>query len=469
MNSSPTVLVARHLWQRIFSSRTIYLLGSIYIFLLILALYVSWRGFLADNYLKTKYHEASYNDFVNNPDKHPHRMAHYGHFAFRKPSALSLFDPGLNSFMGNSIFLEAHVQNSTNFSNASLSTGLLRFGEISISMILQLLIPLLIIFIGFDTVSGDRENGTLKILFVHGVDWKPLIAGNSLGLLAIILVFLIPVFLCFVLGAFMLPELQFNLDVTIRILLLVFIYLTYFYLWCFITVWFSTWFKTSRTSLVSLLGVWLLFAIIIPRSMQSLGTLIYEIPSKSEFTKRIEEDILKVGDSHNADDPHFKALKDSVLSVYNIDSVEQLPFDYMGFQIQEGEKISTTIFVNHYDSLLNLYEKQNSLSSLAGIINPCIAIKNLSMALSNTDYTSYAEFQKQAEEYRFSFVSRLNELHMKRTSDHEHWAEIAPFQYKPRKLSDIINKEYAFIISVVLWLLVIYISYAAFSKKMKEI
>jgi ABC-2 type transport system permease protein len=75
-------------------------------------------------------------------------MAHFGTFAFRLKHPLSIFDFGLESYMGNAVFLEAHKQNTVNFSEAGFSTGLLRFGELSMAIILQLILPLVIFFIG---------------------------------------------------------------------------------------------------------------------------------------------------------------------------------------------------------------------------------------------------------------------------------------------------------------------------------
>ena len=99
-------------------------------------------------------------------------MAHYGYFAFRPKHPLSFFDFGMESYTGVSVFLEAHKQNTVNFSEASLSTGILRFGEMSIAMLLQLLVPLLLLFLGFNSVSALKENGTLKIILCQGVRWQ---------------------------------------------------------------------------------------------------------------------------------------------------------------------------------------------------------------------------------------------------------------------------------------------------------
>ncbi|MEJ7644721.1 MAG: DUF3526 domain-containing protein [Chryseolinea sp.] len=479
MKSDLILLLARHFWNNAFSSKVIYVLMFVVCAVLVFAIFSGWEKYVIQNHITAKYQHKAYQDFVNNPDKHPHRMAHYGHFAFRQKSALSIFDHGLESFMGNSIYLEAHVQNTANFSNAGLSSGLLRFGEISVSMVLQVLLPLFIFFIGFDTVSNDRENGTLKILFSQGTNWKVLIMGKSLGLMAIVLAFLFPLLLAFIAISLFALHVQFSFDDGVRIALLALFYLIYLGLCSFITVLISAWSKNSKSSLVTLIGVWLVFAIVLPRSVQSLGTLFYQTPSKAAFTKSIEDDIMKEGDSHNPNDSHYKALKDSVLNAHHADSITQLPFNYGGFQIQEGERISATIYQQHYNKLLALYDKQNALSKSMGLINPFMAIKNISMSLSNTDYSSYLDFQRQAENYRYAFVSKMNDYHMNDignddestdgkalVSDHGRWGEVKKFEYRSGGVAEVFKTEGISILSFFCWSLLVVLCAYAFTKKL---
>ncbi len=114
---------------------------GVFFALIAIALYSSFRGHAQHQHDVEHYSLDVRDKWEKNPDKHPHRMAHYGYVAFRSKAALSFFDRGLDSYLGNVVFLEAHRQNSVNFSNASQSSGLLRFGELSAGLLLQLLLP----------------------------------------------------------------------------------------------------------------------------------------------------------------------------------------------------------------------------------------------------------------------------------------------------------------------------------------
>ena len=74
-------------------------------------------------------------------EKNPHSAAHYGLYAFRPALPLAFFDPGVSSYEGVSIWLEAHKRNFATGRPADDMTPLLRFGELSLAVVFQTLLP----------------------------------------------------------------------------------------------------------------------------------------------------------------------------------------------------------------------------------------------------------------------------------------------------------------------------------------
>ena len=476
------LLIARHFKNSIFKNQAVYIITIFIGILLLYAAFTGWDNYKSQNETSEKYQHESRKDWLKNPDKNPHRMAHYGNFAFRKSTPLSVFEFGMEPFFGNAIFLEAHKQNTANFSEAGFSNSMLRFGEISIAMVLQVLLPLLIFFFGFNAVAYERENGTLKILLTQGISWKQLLIGKTLGIASVIMMFFVPTIIVLVLVWLFLQDFAVTTDATVKMLLFVLFHLAYLLFFCVIAVLISAASKTSKKSLITLIGIWLLFTIILPRTTQAIGAYIYEAPSKIQFNSDIEKDILKQGDSHNPNDPHYKAIKDSLLRAYKVDSVQKLPFNYSGYIMTEGEKISSRIYNEHLAELLKIYKKQNSFSKTVSFLNPYIAMKNLSMGLSNTDYESYVDFQKQAEDYRYAMAQKMNGLQIKYISNKkpgpndkpltigkEHWADVEEFYYKPKKIGTVLKNEIISIISIILWISLLFILVRIASKKLKAI
>ncbi len=454
-------LRARQLCKDAFRSKVMLIASLLILLLLLFSAYSGWENYHDQNHTRGLVQDEVQKSWENNPDKHPHRMAHYGSFALRKKHVLSGFDLGMENFVGNAVFLEAHKQNTVNFSEASMSTGLLRFGEVSLAMLLKVIIPLLIFYLGFATIAKERENGTLKLLIGQGITRKEIVFGKWLGLWSLSLVFLFATFLVLLCIVLIGSHNALNAETLLRYIVLLVSYFVFFGILSAITILISAFSKTAKGALVKLLGIWLLFVIIMPKSLQAIGYYLYPTRSKIEMETAVEHDLTKLGDSHNPDDPHFRALKDSILLAHNVQKVEDLPFNYSGFIMAQGEKLSTAVYLDHQERLYNVYTKQNNVERYSAFVNPYTAIKNLSMAFSGTDFQSFLHFKNKAEAYRFKLAQDMNQLQMdfipnKGKGGHnkisnKYWKEFPPFEYNSVTITKVFNNELISILPLCLW------------------
>lgn len=457
----------------------------LYMVFILLVAYAATSGiknYTIQNEIRQEHQEKARQSWEANPDKHPHRMAHFGTFAFRISPALAIFDYGIESYTGSTVFLEAHRQNSVNFSEATFASGTLRFGELSLALLLQLVLPLILFFIGFSSIAADRQNNTLKILLSQGATWKELLFGKSLGLFVVAQLFIIPVLLVVIFTLVFVDNPFMHSADWLRLLLISIAYLVFFFIISALTITVSARSSTSKNALLRLLGIWLLFVVLIPKSAQAIGNHWFPTPTKLAFQSKIEEDVIKRGDSHNPNDPHYNKLRDSVLTVHNVTDVTDLPFNYSGFVMREGEKISSQLYKKHYKDLVTTYNNQNNVTQFSALINPFTAIKQLSMTVSGTDFSSYIDFQKQADTYRYNLAQTMNELQMeyissKATSsegkinvvDHKHWEEFSDFEHKPTNFSISIKNAFWALISILLWGIVAFSLLILTSKKAKAL
>lgn len=438
-------IIAGHFLKIVIRSRALLAIYTIWLLLVGYAAFTGYTTYTTQNIMRVNFQEQVRKSWEANPDKHPHRMAHFGTFAFRLKHPLSMFDYGMESYTGNAVFLEAHKQNSVNFSEAGFSTGLLRFGEISLAMLIQIILPLILFFLGFNAVSQQKENGTLKILLSQGASFRSIIWGNSLGLFVLALLFLIPAILI--------------TGISIRSISLLLIYTAYLWVISIIAICISASSSNSRESLLKLLGIWLLMAVVLPKTLQAVGSAIHPAPGKIEFETAVEGDILKIGDSHNPDDKHFKRLKDSVLKANHVDDVSKLPFNYGGFQMREGERLSAEVYNGRLQQLYNIYEQQNNISTYSAFIDPVIGIKNISMAFSGTDFKAFRYFQDHAEAYRYKLAQTMNELQMEHINDEsthidkENWTKFPDFRYEHQPLSLVAAQQQLALLSMLCWFL----------------
>ncbi|WP_298880509.1 DUF3526 domain-containing protein [uncultured Polaribacter sp.] len=481
MKKSVVILIAKQFFKKTFSNKG--LLPLLVIFLVVLAYITtnSWIAFEKHHHVVEHHQEESRKSWDENPDKHPHRMAHFGSFTFRLQHPLSIFDSGIESYTGNTVFLEAHKQNTANFSEASLSTGLVRFGDLNITMLLQLILPLIIFFLGYASITSEKENGTLKIIHVQGATIKEILLGKSLGLFFVSAIFFLPALLSLWSISFLEIDIM-NSSILTRSLFISISYVIFYIILCCLTVIVSGKSKNSNKALLTLLGVWLLFFIITPKMAQVVGNSMYPNLSKIAFKEAIEIETSKKGDSHNPNDPYFNSLRDSILKANNVSDVKDLPINYSGFVMSKGEEQSAKIYNNQHNKLIDTYRQQNSITNNLVFLNPYLAIKNVSMSFSGTDFNTYVNFLSQTEKYRYQQSQYMNELQMKFISnkatssegkvnviDKSYWKAAPKFNYEFISVYKTIKTQFLAIVTLNFWLMVMLLIMTKFSNRFKII
>lgn len=150
--------------------------------------------------------------------------------------------------------------------------------------------------------------------------------------------------------------------------------------------------------------------------------------------------------------------------------------------MQEGEKISSAIYTKHHKQLETVYGRQQKISELSGFVDPAMAIKNLSMTASGTDYFSYRQFQEQAEDYRYKMAQHLNRLQIEQISNikpkkggppatinGDNWRKFPDFNYQYTSLGKSLAAQYLPAAALIFWFLLCIAMAELTSRKLKLI
>lgn len=368
-------------------------------------------------------------------EKSPHSAAHYGVYAFKPTGRLAFFDPGTQAYTGVTVWLEAHRQNQFIYRPARDGSTLQRFGELTASGVLQLMLPLLIILLAFTALAGERESGTLRQLLSLGVSRRNLALGKALGVAAALALLLVPASL---LGAAALTaaEADSSSGGLLRTLFTAVVYLVYFGVFVGVSLAVSARARSARLALIGLLGFWVFVCLIAPRAATDLGKSLYPTPSAQEFSTALAADRQSGLDGVDYDD-FLEARKTELLAEYGVDTVEQLPINYAGWRLNLSEEYANQFFDLHYSRLWDRFETQDRFRQWIGFVAPLLAVRSLSSALSGTDFGHFRHFAEHAEEYRRKFIIFLNddmrdhagEQNFAYTQDKELWAEMPAFDY----------------------------------------
>ncbi|MEH3041097.1 MAG: DUF3526 domain-containing protein [Sphingomonas paucimobilis] len=397
-------LIARDELRLMIRNRVAVIAFALIVLLTLVAVASSWSHQRGIAELRARHQHEAEHAFDAQPDRHPHRMVHYGHFIFRPLSPLAAFDPGVDAFTGNSMFLEGHRQNTANFGDVRQSSLLIRFGQLTPAFVLQIVAPLLLIFLGFGSLARETERGTLRLLMLQGVSRRQVVAGKLLALGVVALAAAAPAMLGLVViagqpGALALPMLAIATG-----------YLLYLGLWVVLILLVSAVVRRSRDALLLLVGLWAVTTVLLPRAVPDLASGTVPLRNRLQTDVAIGRDLRRMGDSHNPDDPHFAQFKQALLDRYRVTRVEDLPFNYKGMLALEGERLTSALFDRYAGQSFAAQSKQNDLVNTAGLFSPAIALRSLSMAAAGTDFAAHRRFLEQAESYRYALVQRLNRM-----------------------------------------------------------
>jgi len=350
--------------------------------------------------LQTEAEEA----YRSQPDRHPHRMVHYGHYVFRAPPPLAMIDPGVDSVTGQSIFLEGHRQNAAMFADASAGATTGQMADMSPVTVLSLFAPLLLIAMGYSVVTREREAGTLGPLLAQGMSPLTLMAGKGLALLSVAGLALLPLLLT---AAAAVSKGE-TLSATAAF---VSSYGLYLIVWCTLVVVVSCLTRRRAAALTILIVVWILLTLIIPRLAANAAASAAPAQGKIEADYAVLSELRSMGDGHNAADPAFEQLKANLLLQYGVESVEELPVNFRGIVAETSEADLTAVLNRFAEERMATEIRQAKVLRVFGWVSPSLALREASMISAGTGLEAHHKFLRDAENLRFDFVQGLNRAH----------------------------------------------------------
>ena len=385
--------------------------------------------------------------FVEQEDKNPHVAAHYGTYVFKPSGALSFVDPGVDPFVGTAVKLEAHRRNAAEGARASDATSLARIGQLSIASVLQLLMPLLVIGLGFSAWTAERERGTLRLLAVSGVSLVTLLTGKVLGIAGALATVLAPA-----LAVGGLVALVFDPGLPVgRLFSLVLSYAGYLGLCLALTLWVSARSSSSRGALVTLLGGWVLVALILPRALAGIAAQIAPLPSPAMIESNIRESLGTGVPGGPGREARVEAITAELLEREGFADAETLMDASLlsSLELQADAQFENEVLDFHHRSLHGAIARRESVLEWLSLLSPTLAMRSTSAALAGTDGAHHRHFSEASEAYRRSLIDMLNRELANAGGDdawafkvgRETWARAPRFAYERPSLGAVLRER----------------------------
>lgn len=418
------------------------------VLLLLTALLAGWQRHGSYMAIQAAAQGSTNTQWLKQGDKNPHTAAHYGNYAFKPLGPLAFFDNGVSNYTGTAVFMEAHKQNFAIASPAADTSAISRFGELNGAMILQLLMPLLIIFLGFTAFSAERESGTLRQVMSMGVGRTSLLWGKALGLTIAVLIVVVP---CVLAGAAVIAMTDLPIvgeGLAARIVLLIVAYLAYAGIFLFLTLAVSAWSRRPRSALMVLVAFWAFTAFIMPKTAAEISKVVYPSPSYGSFMADMKAHQARGFDGI----PPWAELgkfQGQMMREYRVSNVKDLPFYWTAVRMQRLEELDQRVFTQHFGAVGAAYAAQRRLQDRIGALAPTLPLRSISMGLAGTDLIQQQKFQDDAESFREAMVKKMNGYLSKAAvslngvnsasnylvANEDVFAVVPPFRYQPPALA----------------------------------
>lgn len=381
------------------------LLAAVILLLAVASTAAGWLQFTAVSRQHAEAQRETREQWLNQKEKNPHSAAHYGMYAFKPASHLSIVDTGLDPYLGVAVWLEAHRQSEMKFRPAQDRTAVQRFGDLNGAEVLLVLVPLFILLVTFPVFAAEREQGTLRQLLSLGVPPRVLVAGKALGTLAGVGLVIVPVAALVALALGWASAGSYLAADASRTLALGATCLLYFLVVTGIGLAVSAWAPSSRVALVLLLGFWFATSLVAPRIAADVAASRYPTPNAAEFQRALD---VELNDPEEARQ-RMATLQKETMARYNVTSLDALPVAFSGISLQSGEEHGNEVFDRHFGRLHDQFSAQARFFQWAGVASPLLAARSLSMALAGTDFEQHRHFARAAEEYRRDIQRTLND------------------------------------------------------------
>jgi ABC-type transport system involved in multi-copper enzyme maturation permease subunit len=341
------------------------------------------------------------------------------HTVYRPPAVLSAFSAGLEKQLAGSAKIELEKVPELSVTERGGNPYLPILAVFDESLIFKIIISILALLVAYDVVSGEREQGTLKLMLTDPIARHQVLLGK---LLAGLVTLSVPVTITFVVGLLVLtsyPMVVLSGSDWVRVGLMFVASLAFTAVMYQFGLLFSSLARRSAISMVLGLFAWILFAIVIPNASAQLATQIQPLESQGIRDGRITS----IKDDLNGE---LKTAFNKVKEYFSKSIITNDPSDAFGgnyTRIRDvywlnGERELNRLTVpmklayanklwDIEQSYLNGFFRQENLAHHLSLISPISTYENVMAVLAGTDLTGFRDFINQIRNHRNQVIEYI--------------------------------------------------------------
>lgn len=277
------------------------------------------------------------------------------------------------------------------------------FRFIDLEFIFQFILSLFAILFGFNAISGEKEQGTLRLVFANALPRYKYILGKLIGYL---IALVIPLLAALALGCLLLIIMRLPLsgDDWLRLGLIIISGLLYFGVFLTLSIFISSLTRRSSNSLIMILVIWILAILIIPRSSVLIAGRTVDVPSLDELTYKKNKYRGQLWTEDKVKLNNFSAK-----STGSIEDMIGEFNEYMSKLTDERDEKMKDYSFRLNEERLNRQKMQENLSLSISRVSPATSLSLAISSLAGTSIKLKDHFLSEASEYQKTYGDFLKE------------------------------------------------------------
>lgn len=334
---------------------------------------------------------------------------------YRPPSPLSMFCTGLEDHLPDKVITTRdgaiHFERNWGINNPiSLLTG-----KIDFLFIICYIMPLLVFALTSNSISSEKENGTLVLILSNSIPrWKIIAAKVSGPFVLISICYITGILLGILVLRISTVYLDMNRVITGQMLILFLLSMLFLFTLVNIGVFISIISKNTFLSMIAGLVVYVTFSLIIPKLSPMLAQIIYPVKTlqvhntemeiaRNEIISRREDEKRKVMHDLKAERGLPQSLGDlrnlpAQMEVYNTDVVPAYENEVARIDEDYGAELLQTLngIENDYRGKA---DKQQKIALNISRLSPFSSLIILISEISSTGFGELENFREQSEQF----------------------------------------------------------------------
>jgi ABC-type transport system involved in multi-copper enzyme maturation permease subunit len=431
-----TLIIKKELKEIIGSSKFAYSF-AVCSLLILLTFYVGAQNYKIN---KQQYDAAVAEDIRSMSGITDWRMIN--HKIFLPPLPLSSLVSGISNDIGRNIEVRGRGELSPTDSKFNEDPIYAVFRFLDLNFLFQIILSLFAILFCYNSINGEKESGTLRLVFSNPLPKDKFILGKIIGsFLALVTPLLIPMLI----GSLLLLILKVPMTAEdwLKLSLIIFSGILLFGVFLNLSVFLSTLTQRSSNSFLILLVLWIMFILVIPKVSVTIAGRAVDVPSVDEINSKKNIFAQQLGREYMNKMSKFTAPQ-------NGDVMKEFQ-KFMEKNNDERDEKTRAFTEKVNQERINKQVLQENLAFGISRISPSASFSLASASLAGTSLDLVRDYRDQAMNYQTVFANfQKNKtggttgsgmiFTIRNEGDNKppeiNPSELPKFEFKPESLSD---------------------------------